>query len=192
MDAIGQLAGVMEMEQRRLERAAGNLSNVETDGFSSHLGRKTSDAVPLRPTGRPFDLTASGGGSLTVAARTKSGVSQQSAQIRSGSFHRDRDGYLVDERGRALIGNGGPVRVEDGTTVRPDGAFVRDGSVVAQLTLPQGGAVRSGFLAGSDVNPIGEMVEILDAQRQFETAQKTISAIDSARSKATSDVGKIQ
>ena len=191
MDGIQQLAGVMQMEQRRLERAADNLANVETDGFRSHLGTRGS-AVPLRPTGRPLDLTMSGGGSLTVAARTKDGVSSQTSAIRSAAFHRDRDGFLVDDRNRALIGVGGPVRVPDGVTVRPDGAFMLDGSIVARVPVSQGADVRSGFLAGSDVNPIGEMVEILDAQRQFETAQKTISSIDAARSKATSDVGKIQ
>jgi hypothetical protein len=36
------------------------------------------------------------------------------------------------------------------------------------------------------------MVVILDAQRQFETAEKALGAIDRARQKSVDDVGKIQ
>jgi len=185
MDAIGKCAAAMQFEQRRLESAAENLANVETDGFRSHL--RAGAQAPLRPTGRPYDLALAGGGALRV-----SGPAGDRAEIRSASFRRDRAGHLVDEGGRALLGANGAIVVPEGAQVRPDGAFVVDGSVVARVPLAHGAELRGGFLAGSDVNPISEMVEILDAQRQFETAQKTLTAIDNARGKATTEGGKIQ
>ena len=42
------------------------------------------------------------------------------------------------------------------------------------------------------MNPIGETLAILTAQRAFETAEKTLSAIDAARQKAANDVARVQ
>jgi flagellar basal body rod protein FlgG len=52
--------------------------------------------------------------------------------------------------------------------------------------------VQSGALETSTVNPIGETLAILTAQRAFETAQKTMLAIDGTREKAANDVGRLK
>ena len=44
----------------------------------------------------------------------------------------------------------------------------------------------------SNVNAIGEMVDVLDAQRSFETAQKALAAIDETRAKAANEVGRLR
>ena len=76
--------------------------------------------------------------------------------------------------------------------IEADGAWRANGNVVAQLALPHGTTVRSGFLESSNVNAIGEMIDVIDAQRAFETAQKTLGAIDETRSKAANDMGQIK
>jgi flagellar basal body rod protein FlgG len=52
--------------------------------------------------------------------------------------------------------------------------------------------VRSGALESSNVDAIGETLAILNAQRSFETAQKTFVAIDATRDKAVNDVGRLK
>jgi flagellar basal-body rod protein FlgG len=198
----------MEVAQRKLEVAADNLANAETDGFHRHLlaasgaGRLREGVatghLPLHPTGRQLDLAVAGDGSLRVAPRGPSGYDPNRAiDIRSAAFVRAPDGTLHDQAGRALLGAHGAVRIPQDVApgdleIRGDGSFVARGTVLGRVSLPASGSLRSGFLAGSDVNPISEMVVILDAQRQFETAEKALGAIDGARQKSVDDVGKIQ
>jgi flagellar basal body rod protein FlgG len=44
----------------------------------------------------------------------------------------------------------------------------------------------------SNVNTIGEMVDVLDAQRSFETAQKALASIDETRAKAANEVARLR
>jgi flagellar basal-body rod protein FlgG len=52
--------------------------------------------------------------------------------------------------------------------------------------------VQTGALEASNVNAIGETLEILNAQRAFETAQKVLVAIDDTRQKAVNDVVRLK
>jgi flagellar basal body rod protein FlgG len=198
IDGTASCAAAMETAQRQLEIAAENLSNQETDGFHRHLRgaveRRGSGPLPLRPTGRKLDVATTGAAALRFAPLGAHGANLHRAEnVRAASLHRDEAGRLIDTHGRALIGaDGRPVVVPSDVEIRSDGTFVADHATVAQIALPAGAELRSGFVEGSDVNPIGEMIEVLDAQRSFETASKTLSAVDQARQKAADEVGKIQ
>jgi flagellar basal-body rod protein FlgF len=50
--------------------------------------------------------------------------------------------------------------------------------------------VNQGFLEGSNVNAIGEMSELIQAHRHFESIQKAINAYDSISGKAANEIGK--
>lgn len=54
------------------------------------------------------------------------------------------------------------------------------------------GRVLQGYLERSNVNPIDEMVEMIDMQRGFEADQKVIQTYDQIMSKAANDIGKVQ
>ena len=70
---------------------------------------------------------------------------------------------------------------------------VRDGGVESgRVRLRPGTTMESGFLEGSNVDAVREMVDVLTAQRAFETAQKTLSAIDEERQKDADDVGRVK
>lgn len=59
-------------------------------------------------------------------------------------------------------------------------------------TLPEDSefpGVEAGFLEGSNVNPMQEMVRMIEANRQFETYQKLITTIDDLNNKAINTVG---
>jgi flagellar basal body rod protein FlgG len=57
-------------------------------------------------------------------------------------------------------------------------------SIVEQRMARQGGAVHAGTLATNGVNAIAEMIDVLAAERSFESAQKVVSTIDMSREKA--------
>lgn len=203
LTGIQWLASAMLAAKTRLEISTNNLANASSDGFSKQLastvatgrGLRTvavgsSEKGAVRFTGRALDLALLGDGSFTVAPSRRSA---QRVETRSGQFSCDRDGFVVDAQGRTLVGKYGFVRLPVGAPpIDADGTWHSGGRVVAQLALPKGTTVRSGFLESSNVNSIDEMINVIDAQRAFETAQKTLSAVDEARSRAANDMGRIK
>lgn len=201
MDGIELMATAMHAAKARLDVSADNLANVSSDGFHKRIARDSLGPAgvvatsvpdpapgPLRHTGRPFDLAAVGG---TLAVRGRDGRTEA---LRSGSFARDDAGRLLDERGRMLLtARGTPVLAGADASIDARGV-VRDGigRTVAQLRLPPGATVQSGFLEGPNVDAVHEMVDVLDAQRAFETAQKTLSALDEERQKDANDVARVK
>jgi flagellar basal-body rod protein FlgF len=199
MDGIDLMASAMRAAKARLDASAGNLANVSTDGFrrsvvhvelsarglETHCGVSSAPG-PLRHTGRTLDLAVAGEGAFFV--RGPSGVLE--AQ-RSASLSRDGAGRLVDERGRALSGAGGEVHASASASIAADGRIIEGGRTVARLQVAPGTSLQAGFLETSNVNAVSEMVEVLAAQRSFETAQQTLSAIDNVRSKAVNDVVRV-
>jgi flagellar basal-body rod protein FlgG len=193
------MATAMRAARARLDVSAANLANVSTDGFRKHVARVTlgpaglvatshSDAEqgPLRRTGRALDLAVAGAGAFYLRDVTGRIVS-----ARSGSFERDAFGRLADERGRVVLGSRGALVVGADATIDARGVIRESGVAVGAMRLEPGTVVQSGFLEGANVDAVREMVEVLDAQRAFETAQKTLSAIDEARQKDANDVGRL-
>ena len=200
MDGIRWAASAMIAARSRLEIATGNLANSSTDGFRKHVaqgflsesgaqirGVVSSEQGALRRTGRPYDLALAGAGSFTVVDR--SGLR---LQTRQGSFTRDRFGALCDDAGRRLTGSRGIMRVPQGAEIGADGAVRKNGVLIDRLALPAGTTVQAGFLESSNVNAIAEMVDLLGAQRSFESAQKVMTAIDSANQKASSELARLK
>jgi flagellar basal-body rod protein FlgG len=195
MDGIELMAGAMHAAQARLDVSASNLSNVSSTGFQRRVahtilderGLRVSSSVdrnqgPLERTGRAFDLAATGGSFFVRDAHGRA------MAVRSASLTLDANGTLLDERGRALIGASGTLRASAGSTIDARGVVRDGGNVSGRLRLTSGAAVESGFLERSNVDAVREMVDVLSAQRAFETAQKTLSAIDETRSKDVNDV----
>jgi len=51
--------------------------------------------------------------------------------------------------------------------------------------------VRQGFIEASNVNPVVEMVSLIEVHRNYEANQKMIQANDAALSKAVNEVGRV-
>ncbi len=190
----------MSAARERLDVAAHNLANGSSDGFrkrvvSGSLSRTGIDLREsidgtqgaLRRTARPFDLALVGAGAFRV--RSAGGGIERT---RNGAFARDRFLRLVDDRGRVLLGTRGPVCVPQGASIDASGAVARNGRVINRIPLPPGSTLQSGFLESSNVDAIGEMIDVLTAQRSFETAQKVLSAIDQTRERAATQVAEIK
>jgi len=162
----------MSAAQARLEIAAENLANGSTDGFRRSLAR----------------------GSL------QSGGVRVNAVYDSGQGALRRTGRATD---RAIVGDGSfLVRAPDGATVRTrSGAFTRDrfgalrddlGRKLVGTSLARGAYVRTGFLESSNVDTVGEMVNVLEAERSFESAQKVLTAIDQSSQRAGSKMSEFK
>jgi flagellar basal body rod protein FlgG len=128
----------------------------------------------------------------SAAPEARSRGTATSLETRDGAFVRDRDGYLADQQGRRVQGTAGPIRLSESARVQPDGTIRDAGRIVGRLPLPPGTTVRSGALESSSVDAIGETLAVLTAQRAFETAQKTLVAIDQTREKAVNDVARLK
>jgi flagellar basal body rod protein FlgG len=194
MDALDWTASAMRAARTQLEIATHNLANVSAGGFRKAVAaiamrddglhvseRIASEQGAVRATGRRFDLALLGAGAFRVGDHL----------TRDGAFTRDRDGYVVDDRGRRLHGARGVLRVSEDAVIGADGVVRDRGRVVDRISLPAGTHLLPGALETSTVNPVGETLAILTAQRAFETAQKTLLAIDATREKAANDVARV-
>jgi flagellar basal body rod protein FlgG len=193
------MASAMHAARARLDVSATNLANVSSAGFQRRIARISLSERglrvlsapdrkqgPLERTGRLFDLAAVGG-SFWVRAPRGGPLAERSA-----SFTLDATGHLVDERGRTLLGERGPLRVTADATIDARGVVRENGETLDRVRLSGGATVESGFLERSNVDAIGEMVDVLAAQRAFETAEKTLGAIDETRSKDANDVARVK
>ncbi|GAC1555434.1 MAG: flagellar basal body rod protein FlgF [Vulcanimicrobiaceae bacterium] len=200
MDGIHLMATALQAARSRLDVSATNLANVSSNGFQKRIvsaaltpaGLIATTHVdarpgPLRHTGRAFDLATAGDGAFVV--RTSAGTFEPA---RSGSFERDATGHLHDDRGNALVGTHGPIVVDADATIDASGLVRNAGRVVDRVRTTPGAALQSGFLESANVDSVREMVDILGEQRAFETAQKTLAALDDARQKDVNDVVRLK
>ncbi|GAC1299970.1 MAG: flagellar basal body rod protein FlgF [Vulcanimicrobiaceae bacterium] len=194
------MATALHAAKARLDVSASNLANVSSDGFQKRVSRVTltdaglvvSSAVdakpgPLRHTGRALDLSTAGAGGFVV--RDPSGAL---GLARAGSFSHAASGALADDRGRVLHGRHGPIVASADATIDARGIVREAGNAVDRVRVAPGTALQSGFLESANVDSVGEMVDVLTAQRAFETAQKTLSAIDEERQKESNDVVRVK
>ncbi|MFQ5718810.1 MAG: flagellar hook-basal body protein [Acidobacteriota bacterium] len=155
-------------------------------------------AGTLLHTGNPTDFSLEGPGLFAI--QTDLGV----LYTRDGSFTRDPDGKLVTSRGESVLGTSGkPLRLPPGLIgMAADGTLSVNGQQVGRLkivdipmaeqiktgeglVLPnradavqaarRSTSVRQGFREGSSVNAVDEMVEMISAQRAFETYRRVLS-----------------
>lgn len=195
MDAMQWMSSAMQAARAKLDVATTNLAHASSGAFRTlavdarlsarGIVMRTHESAAqggLRHTGRSLDLAIAGPGTFEAGA----------SRTRDGAFVRDREGYLADRAGRRVRGTAGPVRVGPDTTFGSDGTVRERGRTVNRIALPAGSTLRAGFLESSNVDAIGEMLAVVSAQRAFETAQKTLVAVDETRAKAVSDVGRLK
>ncbi len=236
------LAGAaLVVQAERQDVTADNLANANTAGYkrlrlgvqsvnapnfasqlTSAMGGSSGDNVldltyqfdqtsgELTHSGNPCDLALSGPGYFTVL----DGGSP--AYTRNGTFHLDTNQGLVDQEGRAVMGERGPIQINgDSFTVNEDGTVVVDGAAVDKLLVanfPSSAALREGegvihvpapavqpvatpqvkqgYVEASNVNSIEEMVSMITNMRTYEATQKVITAQDQMLDRTVNDVAR--
>lgn len=179
-----------------------------TVGFQS-----VTDFSPgeLQQTGNPLDLALEGQGFFVVQ------TPQGERLTRNGEFTLDNAGNLVTRQGYKVLGEKGPISFRGSAAeILGDGKILVGGGVIDQLRIvrPQNNAalqkeganlyigggtwgtatgtqVRQGFMEGSNVQSVMEMVRMIEVSRAYETNQKVLAAHDSALDKAVNEVGRV-
>jgi flagellar basal-body rod protein FlgF len=199
-------------------RAAGLISPISSAAPPELPGevhtRTEFSTGPLRETGNPLDVALEGRGFFVV--RTDAGQ----RLTRAGTFTRSADGTLATPDGAAVLGVGNqPVALPEGRRVEIDerGNVNVDGAQVATLLIldapnleglrKEGGTrfvapddlaltpaqdttVRQGAIELSNVNPILTLVEMIDALRVYEAAQRSAHSVDETLQRAVNEVGR--
>lgn len=170
----------------------------------------------LQKTDGPLDLTISGKGFFVISTTDNTGNAVE-RYTRDGSFTMTATGTLVTRDGDLVTGNNGVIRIpngeisidskgnifsngeyvdtlmivdfEDRTTLRKFGSNLYD-ATDASVPAAFNGTVLQGFLEGSNVNSVKEMVEMISLSRNYEASQKVITTLDDVLSKAVNEVGK--
>ncbi|MCL6635398.1 MAG: flagellar basal-body rod protein FlgF, partial [Peptococcaceae bacterium] len=189
-------------------------------GTGALVAGTTVDYAPgtVQETGNSTDIMIKGPGFFAVNVPAE-GDPERVCYTRNGAFKVDREGYLVTGEGYRVLGEAGAVQVggED-FKVAPDGTVEAGGIQVDRLRLvefddpaalrkeagglfadPLGAArpaaattVSQGFLEGSNVNVVDEMVDLVAVMRAYEANQRLVQAHDELLAKAANQVGSLR
>lgn len=162
-----------------------------------------------------FDLALSGPGFFKIQ-----GEDGEVYYTRDGSFTLNNNSELVTTDGRQVLGLGGPIIINgNDVTITTTGQVIVDGVNVGTLDIVDienkeflrkigdnyyriidgevaeevafEGEVLQGYLEGSNVNPINEMVEMITLLRNQEACQKAIRVQDEMLEKSANEIGRV-
>ena len=168
----------------------------------------------LNSTGNSFDLALRGKGFFCID------TPEGERYTRNGSFAKDAEGWLVTGEGWRVLGEDGYIRIEGNyMTVNEKGEVFSDVQLVGKLKLVDfedyealrkegngliriaeeidaepvitAGTVQQGFLEGSNVNSVKEMVEMLTMIRTYEANQRVIKIHDELIGKAVNEIARV-
>ena len=185
--------------------------------FNQVLTMKNTSAIDLTPgpishTGNKFDVALSSPGFFKI--QTSRGI----RYTRDGSFTLNLDRSLVTQNGDTVLGQNGPIKIDgsnvsigiDGQVVVDNGAVDRilvvdfeqprllrkegSSSYVYQggeedISPAEGVSVQQGYIEGSNVSAMEEMIKMVEVLRAFESAQKAIQVIDEITGKMVNEAG---
>ena len=172
-------------------------------------------AGSIRETGRPLDVAIDGDAFLQI--QTTQGV----RYTRAGNLSLDASGQLVTKDGNLVVGERGAITVPQGgeISIGHDGTLAVGGQIVDTLKLVRfnnpsaaltkegnglflstgveqplqnvNSKILQGTLESSNINPISEMVAMINNNREFESLQKNVSLLmnDLGR-KISGEIGK--
>jgi flagellar basal body rod protein FlgG len=83
------------------------------------------------------------------------------------------------------------VTFQDLDLLRKEGHTLFGLKIPQEETEVQNSQIRQGALEASNVNPIEEMVNLIDALRSFESCVKIVQSQDEMDSKAVNELGKV-
>lgn len=216
VNVVGNFGDLLKKNMNAIELTGMDSSAevVVTDNPTLAIKQKTSFAKGnLARTDIEFDFALDGNGFFTVS--TPNGV----RYTRNGSFTVDKDGTLKTKDGAVVLGEKGPIKIqgnkfevkEDGTILvnnqvvdrllvtdfQDYGSLVKEGATYFKLSrdtqrIPAQTRVLQGFLETSNVNPIKEMVNMVNVLRSFEMSQKVLQSQDEQMKKHIEQVSRMR
>ena len=198
-------------EGKLSQREYQNISEIETSFVQG----------PMVNTGNKFDLALNNSGFMQVetpdgVGYTRNGSLSLNAMgelvTLSGKKVLDQDGMPIDLKGQDPSSNTVQFMEDGGVYVNgkksatlglvdfadtkklkygADGNFRNSDPVNNPPIAPETISVRSGFLEGSNVDPISTMITLMAEYRNYEADQKALKAEDETLGKAVNEVGKV-
>jgi flagellar basal-body rod protein FlgG len=160
----------------------------------------------ISETNNPTDFAIDGG--ALFAIQTGKGI----RFTRAGTFQLNKDHYLVNKDGYQVLGENGPIKLDNANiSVTEEGQIMQDGQVVNSFQLfstknmkKQGDTLYSndspeqaskyrvlqGFLEHSNVNPVREMVQMINITRSYDANQKALTSHDETLDKLVNELAK--
>ena len=185
--------------------------------FNQVLTMKNSSTADLtqgaiRYTGNRLDCALGSPGFFKI--QTSRGI----RYTRDGSFTLNLDRSLVTQNGDTVLGQNGPIKIDgSNVSIGSDGQIVVDNGAVDRILVVdfkqpqllrkegsssyvyQGGeedispaegvSVQQGYIEGSNVSAMEEMIKMVEVLRAFESAQKAIQVIDEITGKMVNEAG---
>lgn len=168
----------------------------------------------FNPTGDMLDVALQNKGFLVLSDGTNE------SYTRNGHFERNAAGMLVDAQGRAVQGEGGNIALPQGQVdISADGRITVNGTLIDKLrvvefdnpqTLLKGSGstfikssatgsdvpvanpvVRQGFLEGSNVDTVKEMVEMISTARNYEINSKLLVTQNETLGHSVGEIGRV-
>lgn len=198
---------VRQMNGQSIEVGGGSTINLATDEVTSHRQGE------LKDTGKSYDLAISGEGFFVIQGEAGTYLT------RNGHFSTDEEGNLILPGVGTVMGDGGPVYVdENGFYVGQDGIVydseggeldqiqIMNPDNVEDLTLNENGTysvgegvnmeqvypnIYQGKLENSGVDLNSEVTRTMEIQRAFQSCAKALTIMDQMNQKTASEVGKI-
>jgi flagellar basal-body rod protein FlgG len=169
---------------------------------------------PLEPTEAETDVALQGRGFFELQGENGSVYS------RNGRFVRNQEGALIDALGRKVQGEGGEISLPEGSvSISSTGEISVAGTLVdklkvvdfdsPQMLIKQAGAafadpngragatpmdnavVRQGFLEGSNVDSMQEMVEMISTARNYDINARLLTAQDQSLQRTVNEIGRV-
>jgi len=169
----------------------------------------------LQPTNVKTDFAIDGDGFFVI--QTPEGQ----RFTRDGNFKLNQDNQLVTSTGNLVLGEAGPIQLLPGDfDVKANGEIYQKGTLIDrfqivtfpkplplkksgenlfELTLPnvrpqesEKFILQQGYLEGSNVNAISEMVRMIDVSKNFEAGQKAIRAQDATLDKVINQTARFK
>ena len=167
----------------------------------------------MTETGNPLDVAIDGSGFFAVQSNT--GI----AYTRQGNFQINEDGFLITSSGNLVLGQRGPIDFNNNARITEEGGIAVNGKVLDQIQLYEisdrrqidrigdgffrpkvdgivqemsEARLKPGYVEGSNVDAIGEMVRMIQIYREFEANQRALKTQDDTVDKAINDVGRVK
>lgn len=169
---------------------------------------------PVEQTGLNTDMAIQGDGFFVVD------TPEGERYTRAGNFTLTNEGILVDSEGNHVQGEGGEIRLEsDRFLVKENGTIYNEdtGAEVGRLRIvefeepdnlrqeagtrfyeyqdaglkdAEKSEVLQGYIEGSNVSTVDEMVDMLVASRAYESAQRAVGMIDETLDSAVNSIAR--
>ncbi len=186
-------------------------------GLFVQPSRIDTTSGPLNSTGNDLDLAIRGTGAFTVASPD----GKQTYVTRDGRFSVSPDGRLTNVDGRSvlsaegqpitlstsapvqvdsqggvhqnnkIVGQLGVIDVGDGSELRHAGGSLYTAPHAVAANKPAAGTVVQGQLEQSNVDPVHEMMEMLDSSRDVNTSANMIHYQDLLMDRAVNTLGRV-